>query len=257
MATRDLNQVVRLTRCLDVPGHTAKLVRVMTEAGYRWYPEYTVEEQFRDFNQSQYLCTVRIFPSYPGSTEPLHCSYGLGVTIEMAVQDAAYSMMTIMRVRSGLFRDSDFRYMPGSLPGAQGYLQAIYADPTQEDSWTRTTAEMLEDKDRENRALRLELFNTRADHWATLTRFAPAVQAGYSDMRDLYPVRSALPDVMGWRDVGGITPPRGPRRPPSVGPRPHPSPYGPQAPRDRLFPDEHVELPGYGGDFYEDYYGSV
>ena len=257
MATRDLNQVVRLTRCLDVPGHTAKLVRVMTEAGYRWYPEYTVEEQFRDFNQSQYLCTVRIFPSYPGSTEPLHCSYGLGVTIEMAVQDAAYSMMTIMRVRSGLFRDSDFRYMPGSLPGAQGYLQAIYADPTQEDSRTRTTAEMLEDKDRENRALRLELFNTRADHWATLTRFAPAVQTGYSDMHDLYPVRSALPDVMVWRDVGGITPPRGPRRPPSVGPRPHPSPYGPQAPRDRLFPDDHVELPGYGGDFYEDYYGSV
>ena len=124
--------------------------------------------------------------------------------------------MTIMRVRSGLFRDSDFRYMPGSLTGAQGYLQAIYADSTQEDSRTRTTAEMLEDKDRENRALRLELFNTRADHWATLTRFAPAVQAGYSDMRDLYPVRSALPDVMVWRDVGGITPPRGPRRPPSV-----------------------------------------
>ena len=59
MATRDLNQVVRLTRCLDVPGHTAKLVRVMTEAGYRWYPEYTVEEQFRDFNQSQYLCTCQ------------------------------------------------------------------------------------------------------------------------------------------------------------------------------------------------------
>ena len=29
-------------------------------------------------------------------------------------------------------------------------------------------------------------------------------------MRDLYPVISALPDVMDWRDVGGITPPRGP-----------------------------------------------
>ena len=70
MATRDLNQVVRLTRCLDVPGHTAKLVRVMIETGYRWYPEYTIEEQFQDFNQSQYFCTVRIFPSYPGSTEP-------------------------------------------------------------------------------------------------------------------------------------------------------------------------------------------
>ena len=53
MATHAQNQVVRLTRCLDVPGHTAMLVRVMTETGYRWYPEYTVEEQFRDFNQSQ------------------------------------------------------------------------------------------------------------------------------------------------------------------------------------------------------------
>ena len=93
----------------------------MTEAGYRWYPEYTVEEQFRDFNQSQYFCTVRIFPSYPGSTEPLHCSYGLGVTIEMSVQDAAYSMMTIIRARTALLQNTDFRYMPASLPGAQGY----------------------------------------------------------------------------------------------------------------------------------------
>ena len=61
MANRVQNQVVRLTRCLDVPGHTAMLVRVMIETGYRWYPEYTVEEQFRDFNQSQYLCTAGYF----------------------------------------------------------------------------------------------------------------------------------------------------------------------------------------------------
>ena len=46
MATRTQNQVVRLTRCLDVPGHTAMLVRVMTEAGYRWYPEYTLRSNF-------------------------------------------------------------------------------------------------------------------------------------------------------------------------------------------------------------------
>ena len=103
----------------------------------------------------------------------------------------------------------------------------------------------------------MELFNARSDHWATLTWFAPTVQAGYMDRRDLYPVRSGLPDCMEWRDVGGITPPHGPRLPPFVGPRPHPSPYGPQAPQDRLFPDDHVQLPGHGGDFYEDYYGDV
>src|SRR3954467_9506596 len=120
-----------------------------------------------------------------------------------------------------------------------------------------TTTEMLEDTDRENRALHMELFNARSDHWATLTRFAPAVQAGYMNTRDLYPVRASLPDFMEWREVGGITPPRGPRLSPSVGPRPHPSPYGPQAPHDRLFPDDHVPLPGLGGDFYEDFYGAV
>ena len=81
--------------------------------------------------------------------------------------------------------NTDFRYMPASLPGAQGYYQAMYCDSTHEDSLLRTTAEMLEDKDRENRALRMELLNSLSDHWATLTRFAPALQAGYMDMRDL------------------------------------------------------------------------
>ena len=33
---------------------------------------------------------------------------------------------------------------------------------------------------------------------------APAVQAGYSDMRDLYPVRSALPDVPYSACVSGV-----------------------------------------------------
>ena len=120
--------------------------------------------------------------------------------------------------------------MPASLPGAEGYYQALYTDSSNEDLLLCTTTEMLEDKDCENCALRLELFNTRADHWATQTWFAPAVQAGYMDMRDLYPGRFGMLKRMDWRDVGGITPPRGPRLPPFVGPRPYLCPYGPQAP---------------------------
>ena len=46
MPGRPSRQVVRLTRCIDVPGHTAMLVRVMSVCGYRWYPEYTMEEQY-------------------------------------------------------------------------------------------------------------------------------------------------------------------------------------------------------------------
>ena len=114
MPARPFRQVVRLTRCIDVPGHTAMLVRMMSVAGYRWYPEYTVEEQYRYFNQIQYLCTVRVFPYYPGAEEPIHWSYGLGVTVDMAVQDAAYSMLTIMRARHALLQNSEFCYVPAS-----------------------------------------------------------------------------------------------------------------------------------------------
>ena len=70
-------------------------------------------------------------------------------------------------------------------------------------------------------------------------------------------MRSTLPDRMDWHDVGGITPPRGPLLPPFDGPKPHPSPYEPQAPWDQLFLDDQVQLPGHGGNLYEDYYGNV
>ena len=43
MASRPQNQVVRLTRCLDVPGHTAMLVRVMTEADKVTFAAYHLE----------------------------------------------------------------------------------------------------------------------------------------------------------------------------------------------------------------------
>ena len=128
------------------------LVRVMTETGYRWYPEYTVEEQFRDFNQSQFICTVRIFPSYPGSTEPLHWSSGLGITIETSVQDTAYLMISIIQARYASLNDTEFRYLPAAHTSSEGYYTWFYADAAHEEPLLCTTTEMLEERDRENRA---------------------------------------------------------------------------------------------------------
>ena len=147
MSSRTTHQVVRLTRYIDVPGHTTMLVRVMTETGHRWYPEYTVEEQFRDFNQSQFICTVRIFPSYPGATEPLRWSYGLGITMEMSVQDAAYSMISIIRVGYASLQDTEFRYFPAAHTGLEGYYTGLYADASHEDPHLHTTTKMLEERD--------------------------------------------------------------------------------------------------------------
>src|SRR3954469_13883302 len=94
MADLPPRQIVRLTRCIGVRGHPTMLIEMMSFIGYRWYPESTVEEQFRDFNQTQYHCTVWIYPHHVGVTQPILFGHDIGMTENMAVQDAAYSCMT-------------------------------------------------------------------------------------------------------------------------------------------------------------------
>uniref|UniRef100_A0A8I6Y700 Uncharacterized protein n=1 Tax=Hordeum vulgare subsp. vulgare TaxID=112509 RepID=A0A8I6Y700_HORVV len=233
------------------------LVRMMSVAGFRWYPEYTVEEQYRDFNGSQYLCTVRVFPDYPGAEEPIHWSYGLGVTLDMAVQDAAYSMLTIMRARHALLQNSEFCYVLASQPGEEGYLSGFYFDSSMEDPLLQSIAEMLENRDRDARALRMELYATLARLWTALTQLACVVQTGYGDMEMLNPVRTHLPAHVDWPVIGGVTPLRGLLLPPVRGPRPHPYPYASQESQARVFPDPQVELRGHGGNLYEMFYADA
>ncbi|KAI4976039.1 hypothetical protein ZWY2020_049646 [Hordeum vulgare] len=154
------------------------LVRVMSVCGYRWYLEYKADEQYRDFNESQYICTLRVFPDYPGAEEPIHWSYGLGVTVDMAVQDAASSMLTIMRARHALLQNSEFCCVPASQPGEEGYLSGVYFDSSMKDPLLQSTAEMLENRDRDARALRMELYATRARLRTALTQLASVVQTG-------------------------------------------------------------------------------
>ena len=71
---------------------------------------------------------MRIFPTYPGSTEPLHWSYGLGITIDMSVQDAAYSMISTVRSGYASLHDTEFRYLPEARTSSEGYYTGFYAD---------------------------------------------------------------------------------------------------------------------------------
>nr|XP_040252263.1 uncharacterized protein LOC120969212 [Aegilops tauschii subsp. strangulata] len=130
---------------------------------------------------------------------------GLGVTIDMAIQDAAYSTMTILRATHALLQKTEFSYVPASLSGEEGYNSGVYTDSAHEEPKVQTTAHLLGDRDREVRALRMELYATRARHWATLTQLAPTVQTGYCDMDLLYPMRTHLPAHVDWPDVGGNT----------------------------------------------------
>src|SRR3954452_16082733 len=103
MADLPPRQIVHLTRCIGVRGHPATLIEMMSFVGYRWYPEYTVEEQFRDFNQTQYHCIVRIYLHHIGVTQPILFGHGIG--------------MTLLREEHAMLRETSFRYIPAALPG--------------------------------------------------------------------------------------------------------------------------------------------
>src|SRR3954471_24974083 len=118
MADLPPRQIVHLTRCLGVRGHPAMLIKMMFFIGYRWYPEYTVEEQFLDFNQTQYHYIIWIYPHHIGVTQYILFGHGIGMTENMVVQDAAYSCMTLLREEHAL-RGTSFLYIPTALPGEE------------------------------------------------------------------------------------------------------------------------------------------
>jgi hypothetical protein len=88
---RPTTQLVLRTWARDAPGFPAVLIALLTRLGYRWYPEYMVYEDYCEFNQEQYHADVRIYDRQDDSDTELHLFHGIGVTIEMAVHDAAYS----------------------------------------------------------------------------------------------------------------------------------------------------------------------
>lgn len=162
-------QVVCLTRCIDVRGHTAMLVRAMTFMRYHWYPEYTVIEEFHNFNQNQYRCTIRTYPPVVGAAEPMHFAYGVGITINMAVLDAAYSCLMLLDENHTMVRETEFRYIPAALEEEEGYLSSLYSDSTLEETLVQSTAQLPKNRDHKVRALFLELYSTHTYLWITLT----------------------------------------------------------------------------------------
>ena len=97
-------QVVRHTMAIGASGSPAVLAEMMTYLGYRWHPEYTVYEEYQDFNQEQYRAIVHLYSREYDSTTVLHTAHGVGVTIDMAVHDAAYAALTRLR---GEYRELD------------------------------------------------------------------------------------------------------------------------------------------------------
>src|SRR3989337_4413554 len=97
---------------LDATGFPAILVDILTKLGYRWYPKYTIYEDYREFNQEQYRAVVRIFDRQNISITELHTFHGVGVTVVMAVHDAAYTAIARLRGEyNSRLEETAFRYI--------------------------------------------------------------------------------------------------------------------------------------------------
>ena len=97
-------QVVRHTTAIGASESPAVLAEMMTYLGYRWHPEYTVYEEYQDFNQEQYRAIVHLYSREYDSTTMLHTAHGVRVTIDMAVHDVAYAALTHLPLQAHCYR---------------------------------------------------------------------------------------------------------------------------------------------------------
>ena len=87
-----------------------------------------MHEEYLDYNQTEYLCVVRI-PKLDGTLEPTEIyAEALGFTIEMAVQNAARHCLTLLRDTYPDYEDNSFRYCPGSENALEGCFTHTFAD---------------------------------------------------------------------------------------------------------------------------------
>ena len=208
---RPTTQLVRRTLARDTPGFPAVLIALLTRLGYRWYPEYMVYEDYREFNQEQYHADVRIYDRQDDSDNELHLFHGIGVTVEMALHDAAYSAITQLRGQHASLDASEFRYIPYAPTGdATGHYTAICAPYERCRYDPQVLIQYTQALDRTNRALAVELFATRARLYDAMIQLMPAVHARIHPEFILYPRRTQFPPSIDWPAVGGHRPVRGP-----------------------------------------------
>ena len=175
----------------------------------------------------------------------LHTFHGVGVMIDMAVHDAAYSAVVRLRGEHGHLDGSEFRYIPYAPAGDDtGYYTAVCAPYERRRYDAQFLIQCTQALDRTARALAVELYATRARLYDAMTQLLPAVQAGIHPEYILYPRRTQLPAGIDWPAVGGHTYVRGPLLP--VRDRVlHQSGHGAQDPTAVSTRGRHLQLPGF------------
>ena len=103
-----------MTRCETTAGHPAMLRDVSSYLGFLWLPEYRVYELHREFNQTYYRAVVSLLDDSEYLEIVIHSCEAYASTVKMAVHQAAYQLLTILREEYTCFSNdrSPYRFLP-------------------------------------------------------------------------------------------------------------------------------------------------
>jgi hypothetical protein len=141
-------QVVRLTCVEHVPGYLAFLYQPCPTMICRGIPSTQCTRSISDYGQGQFFCEVRVLN--PEGDGVQHIARGIGITVEQAVQEAAYHAITRYRYEWPYLAADycPFRYFPNAADGAEGVYRSVYASASDHpDPTVRCLVEMLNAKD--------------------------------------------------------------------------------------------------------------
>jgi hypothetical protein len=155
------------------------LVDLLTELGYRWYPQYTIWEVFREFNQEMYRAVVRIYDRSNRSTNVLHTFEGHGVTEELSVQEAAFVAISHLCGLYPRLETTPFRYIPYAPVGVENIYYTAVCTPYETRRYdARYLVRYTEALDRSFRAVTSELVLTHNRLYEALTLLMPRRNRG-------------------------------------------------------------------------------
>ena len=201
--------VVCLTRCEGVRGFPALFAAALASEGCPWYPEYVVYEEHMPYGQGQFYCQVRVLNEDGDRIQHQHA--GVGMTVEQAVQEAAFNGLSVYRGYNEYLDNpiSDFYHFPAADEGQEGCFVARYTDPSSEpDPSRRALIEMVRALDLRARQWYLYTVAARDSHRNTLTALEEYVHAGVVSPDLLSPMPMDLPHFMDSPRVGGTIPPQ-------------------------------------------------
>ena len=162
-------RVVRLARCENVPGFPALLNAMLAETGGLYYPEYVVHEEYRPFGMGQFMCQVNFIDqdNLGGSRRYIHQAYGLGLTVEQAVQEAAHTAVGWYRYYNSYLaaEESSFTHYPGEQDTPEGVHRGEYTEPSSDESLRyRALVALVQAFDARSRQWFRCAINARANH---------------------------------------------------------------------------------------------